>query len=64
LTLLRLHLALVGHVALISYEDFADAGLTILLDFRNPSAHVVEGIAVRHVVHYYNALGPAVIARS
>ena len=57
LALLEGHLAAIFHVAFVADEDLADAGLRILFDFVDPGAHVVECLAVRHVVHDDDTLG-------
>jgi len=57
LALLEGDLAAVLHVALVADEDFAHARLRVLLDFIDPSTHVVERLAVRHVVHDDDTLG-------
>lgn len=57
LALLEGYLAPIFHVAFVADEDLADTSLRILLDFVDPGAHVVECLAVRHVVHDDDTLG-------
>ena len=57
LALLEGYLAPIFHVAFVADEDLADTSLRVLLDFVDPGAHVVEGLAVRHVVHDDDTLG-------
>ena len=50
------------HVALVSYQDLADARVRKTFDLMHPLTHIVEGVTIGHVIHNYDSVGTSVIA--
>lgn len=60
--LLRAHLSYLLHVTLVSHEYLAHARVCKSLNLMHPLPHVVERVAVSHIVDDYNAVRAPVVA--
>eukprot|EP00420_Gonyaulax_spinifera_P037379 CAMPEP_0197884882 /NCGR_PEP_ID=MMETSP1439-20131203/11186_1 /TAXON_ID=66791 /ORGANISM="Gonyaulax spinifera, Strain CCMP409" /LENGTH=245 /DNA_ID=CAMNT_0043504627 /DNA_START=59 /DNA_END=794 /DNA_ORIENTATION=- len=62
LALLLRHRPLVDKVRLVANQETAYALRGMLLDLLDPASHILEGAAVRDVVHQHDAVRAAVVA--
>jgi hypothetical protein len=60
--LIRAHLSNFLHVAFVADEYFADSGIGKPLNFMHPLSHIIEGVAVSHIIHDDNAMRSSIVA--
>ena len=56
-SLIRAHLSIFFHVALVSHEDFTNARVSELVNLLHPLSNILEGVPVCDIIHDYYAMG-------